>query len=87
VATRTDDDDSDAPPRTSRKAPPTIRPTEGAAAVWQILKWVAFVLGCVLCVIAIGQPAPQGAVWAALACFAGIAARLAQAEEIHLRGK
>jgi hypothetical protein len=61
------------------------RPAIDAGTLFAFLKWGAFGVGCLLIAAALSQAAPWAAAFAGMACFAGIAARLAQAEELHYR--
>ena len=68
-----------------RPAEPPPEPPVSPAATFGFLKWGSFALGCILVVAALNQAAPWAAALAGMACFCGIAARLAQAEELHYR--
>ena len=78
------DDDDDRPTRSRpRRHPDSDGGGEAAAAVFGVFALLALVAASVMVLFALGLPAPQGAVWAGLTCFAGIVARILQAAAYH----
>jgi hypothetical protein len=74
------------PPRSSR--PPASPPPGAVAAGFcGLAKWLLLGAGTAIVAAALVQSAPWAAALAGVACFAGIAARIFQAEEHHHRGR
>lgn len=77
-------DDADRPRKRRRPVEPEREsppPHLVAANAFGVVKWVSLGVGVLLIVVALSQAAPWAAAFAGMACFAGIVARVFQAEE------
>jgi hypothetical protein len=81
--------DDDAPRRSRPKRPREEAPhyPEGPPGLWLALKYLSFAIGLLLVLGAFSASTPQAAALAGIACFFGIGARLAQAEQHRLPPK
>lgn len=73
----------DIPDQDARDPGPDLGAAYGFRCVWL----AALVAGALCVMVAFNVPAVQAATWAGLACFAGIVARIVQAEEYRVRAE
>ncbi len=93
-----DDWDDDRPVRPRQRPPQVAQPERattpprprpegdpwGLYILFAIAKFGLIGIGCLLCLVALkAENVIQTAAWAGVACFVGILARMAQAEEHH----
>lgn len=77
-----DDEDYDEPPRRRIRARSAgLRNPRGLAGLWGVGKYLMALVSAGLFLKSLGEAAPWAAAFAGLACCAGIAARICQAEE------